>query len=50
MLSVSDIVDECMHAERIAEEGVPFRQIAEAIGQGLGLPATSVSPASGAAR
>jgi nucleoside-diphosphate-sugar epimerase len=28
----------------VAEEGVPFRQIAEAIGRGLGLPATSVSP------
>lgn len=28
----------------VAEEGVPFRQIAEAIGSGLGLPATSVSP------
>ena len=27
-----------------AEEGVPFRQIAEAIAQGLGLPARSVSP------
>ncbi len=28
-----------------AEEGVPFRQIAEAIGAGLGLPARSVDPA-----
>jgi nucleoside-diphosphate-sugar epimerase len=27
------------------EEGVPFRQIAEAMGRGLGLPATSVDPA-----
>ncbi len=27
-----------------AEEGVPFRQIAEAIGRGLGLPAASVTP------
>jgi nucleoside-diphosphate-sugar epimerase len=31
-----------LHA--VAEEGVPFRQIAEAIGRGLRLPATSVSP------
>ena len=29
---------------RARDEGVPFRQIAEAIGRGLGLPATSVSP------
>jgi nucleoside-diphosphate-sugar epimerase len=28
----------------VAEQGVPFRQIAEAIGQGLELPAASVSP------
>ena len=28
----------------VAEQGVPFRQIAEAIGRGLGLPATSVTP------
>lgn len=28
----------------VAEEGVPFREIAEAIGQGLGLPTRSVSP------
>ena len=28
----------------VAEEGVPFRQIAEAIGRGLGLPVESVSP------
>ena len=28
----------------VAEEGVAFRQVAEAIGQGLGLPVTSVSP------
>jgi len=28
----------------VAEEGVPFRQIAEAIGRGLGLPVSSVSP------
>jgi len=27
-----------------AEQGVPFRQIAEAIGRGLGLPAASVGP------
>ena len=27
------------------EEGVPFREIAEAIGRGLGVPATSVAPA-----
>ena len=27
-----------------AEQGVPFRQIAEAIGRGLGLPAASVTP------
>jgi nucleoside-diphosphate-sugar epimerase len=28
----------------VAEEGVPFREIAEAIGRGLGVPAESVSP------
>ena len=28
----------------VADEGVPFRQIAEAIARGLRLPATSVSP------
>ena len=28
----------------VAEQGVPFRQIAEAIGRGLGLPAVSVTP------
>jgi hypothetical protein len=28
----------------VAEQGVPFRQIAEAIGQGLALPTASVSP------
>jgi hypothetical protein len=28
----------------VAEEGVPTRRIAEAIGQGLGLPAVSVAP------
>ena len=28
----------------IAEQGVPFRRIAEAIGRGLGLPAASVTP------
>src|SRR5262245_11003952 len=28
----------------VAEEGVPFRQIAEAIGSGLGLPIRSISP------
>jgi nucleoside-diphosphate-sugar epimerase len=28
----------------VAEEGVAFRQVAEAIGRGLGLPVTSVSP------
>jgi nucleoside-diphosphate-sugar epimerase len=31
-----------LHA--VAEQGVPFREIAEAIGRGLGLPATSVTP------
>src|SRR5262249_48785740 len=31
-----------------AEEGVAFRQIAEAIGQGLGLPVMSVTPDEGA--
>lgn len=34
--------NEAYHA--IAEEGVPFRQIAEAIGRQLGLPATSLTP------
>ncbi|MBT2187414.1 SDR family oxidoreductase [Sphingobium nicotianae] len=29
----------------VAEEGIAFRQIAEAIGQGLGLPVASVAPA-----
>lgn len=33
----------CYHA--CAEEGLPFRAIAEAIGQGLGLPCRSLSPA-----
>lgn len=33
---------EAYHA--IAEEGVPFREIAEAIGRQLGLPATSLTP------
>ncbi|HWF83777.1 MAG TPA: SDR family oxidoreductase [Vicinamibacterales bacterium] len=28
----------------VAEQGVPFRQIAEAIGRGLGLPAAGVTP------
>src|SRR5262245_62094283 len=28
----------------VAEEGVPFRQIAEAISRGLGLPVTNISP------
>lgn len=28
----------------VAEEGVPFREIAEAIGRGLGLPTTSIPP------
>lgn len=28
----------------VAEEGVPFREIAEAIGRGLGLPTASVTP------
>jgi nucleoside-diphosphate-sugar epimerase len=28
----------------VGEQGVPFRQIAEAIGRGLGLPAASVTP------
>jgi nucleoside-diphosphate-sugar epimerase len=32
-----------LHA--VAEEGVPFRDIAQAIGRHLGLPATSVAPA-----
>jgi nucleoside-diphosphate-sugar epimerase len=31
-----------LHA--VGDEGVPFRQIAEAIGRGLGLPVTSVAP------
>lgn len=31
-----------LHA--VADEGVPFRQIAEAIGRGLGLPAKSITP------
>jgi nucleoside-diphosphate-sugar epimerase len=33
----------CVHAA--AEEGVPFRAIAEAVGRGLGLPAKSITPA-----
>ncbi|SDA31321.1 SDR family oxidoreductase [Sphingomonas sp. NFR15] len=33
---------ETYHA--VAEEGVPFRAIAEAIGQGLGMPVVSVTP------
>ena len=32
----------------VADEGVPFRQIAEAIGEQLGMPTTSVSPAEAA--
>ncbi len=32
-----------LHA--VADEGVPFREIAEAIGRHLGIPAASVSPA-----
>jgi nucleoside-diphosphate-sugar epimerase len=32
-------------AHAAAEEGVPFRSIAEAIGRGLGIPAKSISPA-----
>jgi len=28
----------------VADEGVPFREIAEAIGRGLNLPAASVPP------
>jgi nucleoside-diphosphate-sugar epimerase len=32
-----------LHA--VADEGVPFREIAQAIGRHLGLPAASVSPA-----
>lgn len=32
----------------VGEEGVPFRTIAEAIGKGLGIPATSVAPADAA--
>ncbi|MDM7855216.1 SDR family oxidoreductase [Cellulomonas alba] len=31
-----------LHA--VADEGVPFREIAEAIGRGVGVPATSVAP------
>jgi len=31
------------HLHGVAEEGVPFRRIAEAIGESLGLPVTSVS-------
>jgi nucleoside-diphosphate-sugar epimerase len=34
---------EAYHA--VAEEGVPFRQIAEAVGRQLGLPARSLTPA-----
>ncbi len=34
--------DEAFHA--VAEEGVPFRLIAEAIGRQLGVPATSLTP------
>jgi nucleoside-diphosphate-sugar epimerase len=33
-----------MHVHAAAEEGVPFRAIAEAIGRGLHLPAKSISP------
>jgi nucleoside-diphosphate-sugar epimerase len=36
-----------LHA--VAEEGVPFREIAEAMGRGLGVPATSVAPNEAAA-
>jgi nucleoside-diphosphate-sugar epimerase len=32
------------HVHAAAEEGVPFRAIAEAIGKGLGIPAKSVAP------
>jgi nucleoside-diphosphate-sugar epimerase len=32
-----------MRVHAAAEEGVPFRSIAEAVGRGLGLPAKSVS-------
>jgi nucleoside-diphosphate-sugar epimerase len=28
----------------VAEQGIPFRQIAEAIGQGLGIPVAAVAP------
>lgn len=28
----------------VAEEGIPFRSIAEAVGRGLGIPAVSISP------
>ena len=34
-----------MHVHAAAEEGVPFRAIAEAIGRGLGVPTKSISPA-----
>jgi len=34
----------------VGEEGVPFRSIAEAMGKGLGIPATSVAPADAAER
>jgi nucleoside-diphosphate-sugar epimerase len=34
----------------VADEGVPFRDIAEAIGRGLGLPAESVAPEEAAGR
>jgi nucleoside-diphosphate-sugar epimerase len=33
----------------VAEEGVPFRQIAEAVAEGLGKPAVSIAPADAAA-
>ena len=32
----------------VAEEGVPFRQIAQAIGEGLGVPVVSIAPAQAA--
>jgi nucleoside-diphosphate-sugar epimerase len=38
-----DKAGEAYHA--VAEEGVPFRQIAEAVGRQLGLPARSLTPA-----